>query len=950
MALLGMSANRQCNGYFPGYHSPRDLVFDAEGSTWTSSNGNTERENDCYHLGSLPLSSTCQLSGYNKELLKQTILKHEAIFRDQINELHRIYQKQRELMDEIKRIELHNHGLRLETSSSSCSLYYSQNLPWLTSQSSVLNAEGIQLPLASMQEKSQQLCSTLLPAPAPPPMAIKESFKHPKLSGLAYRKVGKKILDLQLPADEYIDSEGESSGDERVIKDTTLSTYTLNGISKVVHVTVEKPYGTNSNDFADLNLPFKLEETGEKSDDFGASIPHRNHTFHDMPWRMTPGSHILPNDVIHNLKRKQDHKAYPDPSLPNRWEKHGWLPSGTHAGQNGGDLESLTKYNDMENQSVSIDSISKKLKQVNYYPCFHSTRQIVPGSRTENPAGTHDLAIGSWLGPSYASCISAPHKLVSESDMKSSGISPSKSTTSGPNVHCQNYLLNRSFCSRSNLLDLPPISTDDLNNCNNSGSSSADHELRKYVKESEYVGSHKSINLNIMPAGCSDTTAAAFQSIQIAGEEDKFQDSRFPWLKAKPVPKGKLNEESQTSTHVDSFLLNSHKSGCVHSDLMVEKSDLCTDKILAFDLNGKPQTSKVFQSLSRNHWIEEIKKISVVNSTSDSDPDMAEQVPSSEHFTKNEKKHKHLGGILDLNSYMNEDETMPIDIDLQAPTSPENKECSPPRGESDENPLEMPLQLAGLGQEQELEDLEAREEKARIAAEALVSISEAEAYNGLQMTTCPSSESSVSSSLQWFAGIVSTIVNHSECKVKEDFNCTIKDLEDFLPADFDYFEFMSLNLSETKGLDYCCWKSGQDELEGGSTSPTQPRKCRTNRRRRGNDFQSEILPSLASLSRYEVTEDLQTIGGLLEAARKTHSATGCHKSAGRNVLAKGKRRSCASTSNITDLLLDLNQLNINTEIAIEKMGFISWGKICRKPRGKRFPSSKPHFIFSQVHN
>ncbi|TKY73341.1 hypothetical protein E2542_SST02093 [Spatholobus suberectus] len=243
-----------------------------------------------------------------------------------------------------------------------------------------------------------------------------------------------------------------------------------------------------------------------------------------------------------------------------------------------------------------------------------------------------------------------------------------------------------------------------------------------------------------------------------------------------------------------------------------------------------------------------------------------------------------------------------------------------------------------------------KKSKPELQLKSLVSISEAVAHNVLQMTTCPSSESFVSSPLHWFAGIVSTIVDHSESEVKVDFNCTIKDLEDFLPADFDYFEFMSLNLTETKDLDCCYKSSGQNEQEGGSTSPAQPRKCRTNRRRRGNDFQSEILPSLASLSRYEVTEDLQTIGGLVEAAR-THSATGCQRSAGRNALARGKRSFCATASNITDLLLNLKQLNINTEIAIENWGFVSWGNICRKPRGKRFRTSKPpHFIFSQVHN
>jgi len=247
----------------------------------------------------------------------------------QIHELHRIYQKQRELMDEIKRIELHKHTIRLETSSSSSSLYYSQNLHGFTSQSSILNAEGIQLPLASMQEKSRQLRPTPLSAPAP--AAIIESPKDPTLSVSAYRKVGKKILDLQLPADVYIDS--ESCENERVIKELALSTYTLNGISKAVYNTVEKPF--NFNGFSDLNVPFKLEEeTGVKSDDFCASIHHKNYTFHDMTRRIRPGSHSFPNDVIQNLERKQDLQACSDPPLLNQGTKHGRLTLGTGSGEN----------------------------------------------------------------------------------------------------------------------------------------------------------------------------------------------------------------------------------------------------------------------------------------------------------------------------------------------------------------------------------------------------------------------------------------------------------------------------------------------------------------------------------------------------------------------------------------------------------------------------------------
>lgn len=84
MALMGTDANVPCSGYLTGHYSPRDLIFGAEGNAWTTSNGKGELKNDCYNNCSLPVPLSGQLSGYDKELLKQTMLKHEAIFRDQV--------------------------------------------------------------------------------------------------------------------------------------------------------------------------------------------------------------------------------------------------------------------------------------------------------------------------------------------------------------------------------------------------------------------------------------------------------------------------------------------------------------------------------------------------------------------------------------------------------------------------------------------------------------------------------------------------------------------------------------------------------------------------------------------------------------------------------------------------------------------------------------------------
>ncbi|KAF7806228.1 uncharacterized protein G2W53_038389 [Senna tora] len=893
MALLG---NVQCNGYVPGYHSTRsrDLIYGAEGSTWTTSNGNIELQNDRYTNGSLSVPSSVQLLNYDKELLKQTILKQEAIFRDQIQEMHRLYCRQRELMDEVKRNELDKNNLRLETARSSSFLSRassknaervcpSPNLAWSTSQSSAILAESIQLPLGSGQENGRQVYCD--PAHA---STLTEGFlKDYTSSESKYKKFGNKLLDLHLPADEYIDTEGDPLEDDRTLKLPKVSGYTLKGISQAVCNSGKKQYIANPNGFTDLNEPFKLnEEAAARSDDLMGPNSHGKKSFHDLFARKEPDSHYFPNDVIWNPYKRQDPEVCSN-NLPSKQEK--------------------------KHELLSFMSSSGPFNQGTW-----SGRKFSTG---ESFAGTQGLTGAGLLGPS-----SDPYRLAFGQSSKLMMGMPGRAgdeffrcrnITYGPNLDSHNFILNS--LRGSNTLDPQSVTTDDLNNFGNR-SSSTSHELMKYIKASEDVGTFHNINLNVMPANFSDT--AASQSIK----EDL-------------LPKGKPSEENKIPTQVESFLIKT-----------TEASDLSRKIIHPFNINGEPDNSelhsshaslsKVCQNLTKMPMIEQIEKgcVSDVNLPCNYVPDLGVPVTAGDNLTKNEQEseRRSVAGIIDLNLCMNEDENMPMDTELQAPVSPENKESSPPRGESDENQLETPYRLAG----QEHSVLQVEEVK--IAAEALVSISAYVGHNGLQVITNPPSESCLSSPLHWFARIAS-VIDDPEHDTKLDFICNTDDFEEFLPASIDYFEAMTLKLTETKILDCCGKSSGQKDEEGGSTSPNQPRKGWTNKGRRRKDFQSEILLGLASLSRYEVTEDLQTIGGLMEAAG-THS--------GRNALARGRRRSCTSASNNTDLMMKKQQqLTSIAELGIEKRGLKSWGKKNKKLRGKRYPARNPQgFFLSQVYN
>lgn len=302
-----------------------------------------------------------------------------------------------------------------------------------------------------------------------------------------------------------------------------------------------------------------------------------------------------------------------------------------------------------------------------------------------------------------------------------------------------------------------------------------------------------------------------------------------------------------------------------------------------------------------------------------------------------------VGNHIDLNSCINEEEfvaasSIPsalVKIDLEAPVSPENTECSPPRGVSEENLLENPIQLS------KHEDGDLHRELATIAAEAIVSISSYGVHSYLENATGELSEAT-SGSLHWFAGIVSSTASNLKDEVETVLNGDKKEL---LLDQIDYFEAMTLNLTETKEEEYWCKSNGPKENE---TSPTllsgQSRRGRARRARQRKDFQTELLPCIASLSRHEVTEDLQIIGGMMEAAG-TPLETGLRR---RNA-GRGRKRVSISPNNVVECRMysPLKQQNNGGQVFFVEAVFTGWGKKNRRQRGERRPARNTAYFLRE---
>lgn len=265
----------QYTSYLPGYH-PKDLNGSLTGNSWSISHNDSSWNGARGFYVSLPpfMADQNLESVRQKEILKQTILKHEAIFRYQVNELHRVYRRQKELMDEIRRrklVEDHLHLQALESKS-----FMSQLRSGISQKSYcplVLDVTSIEL--STLQRETFQGSSNSIVGQRVPPgadlLTEQNVTKERKVSSPKSSASRKRMLDLELPAEEYIDIEdGEQFVRESPVQGPNILISELQQprhSSKVNFVSPGDSSISNSSPrgsflLFDLNEPIQPDETG----------------------------------------------------------------------------------------------------------------------------------------------------------------------------------------------------------------------------------------------------------------------------------------------------------------------------------------------------------------------------------------------------------------------------------------------------------------------------------------------------------------------------------------------------------------------------------------------------------------------------------------------------------------------------------------------------------------
>lgn len=557
---------------------------------------------------------------------------------------------------------------------------------------------------------------------------------------------------------------------------------------------------------------------------------------------------------------------------------------------------------------------------------------------------------------------------------------------------CNGFYHGSASGSRDLATHSPSVGFDYLN-CNKDVKEASERSIN-YSTRSYLMGSNgtdlsvKDMNLNaVLPKSSSN-------GLEIIDEEGKYEGHLkvLPWLKSKPTCKidSTITGRDSNSSEISILRVASNHLSC-KSEIVKGNNHLLTPKITLascddhdvgaqrneggdylakrkilgfpfFDNRCTPKndsSSLVSTSASlrcTEHKEDDVRKggkIGVIDINLACEPECDTFIAADILVVEKEKDIKEVANFrahIDLNSSLGEDEVtlvpsvastgvnvkIAVEIDLEAPAFPETEEEGMPPEEgtppAEEQQCEIPLNLP----QHKAELFE--DEVSIMAAEAIVAISSCVRTYCMEKTTCHPSEGPRADSLLWFVEVVSSFADES--KGYEDGG----DNETSSCDEIDYFEALTLNLTEVKEEEYMpkplVLENQNLEETGTDVLTSRVRKGQARRGRPRRDFQRDILPGLASLSRHEVTEDLQKFGGLMKATGHVWNSGLTRRNGG----ARGRRRSVvvvdhepavASTSAICIPLMQ--QLN-SIEVGLEDRSLTGWGKTPRRPRRQRCPA------------
>ncbi|WCJ25650.1 hypothetical protein M5689_007520 [Euphorbia peplus] len=1012
-----MGTKVQHKMYLPGYYPTRDLNNGTGNGSWSSHN---EDKTFGQYYGIFSAQPAIDgYVGFEKEQLRQTILKHEMIFRQQLHEMHRLYKIQADMMNEVRSKEPHNY---LKTNGTSQSRFFAipsseDQSRWHGSSLPSLDLTN-QIPLALGAESVQsQLSSVKLKTVESECGNIHDGTRSKEYEFLDSRckKLQRRLFDLELPADECVIDEEEGQGasggsgaesfppNRNCEKNGNLSlqsgTFSIcNGDASSSCMNLKRNPG-----FADLNEPVIFEEaSGTASVDVLGNIRCSTEHMQRRDLSASSCSGILAKESSQSPTKEKGGVGLSNLHLENgnRKGENGWLPFTFKPGQTAENSSSRNGGLHCEYLPAICESSqigSQKAEKPDQNRREQSTRKTIFG--LEICEANHDasfiaketcmlqpLVPKSNVDNSESSSISSwkthptnwRQNLTSVQASSSVNMLPKSDHGSGALMHRNESAWDRlaELCHQNSLSAVSRLESKEsqvlhgsvlsfgypngVSDSNSTSGQAPQHTVN--LRNSGWSGNSKSVDEAnaVFPKSCQNEAISDSKRVLVDDlKKEENLKGGLPWLRNGSLCNGTYSTEREDFHHANlDFLQNNAYSTKAEmtnnaSGNLIQSSRRILgvpifEKQMPKDLSSSSSTSKPSVSEVEVNGVNSVKPWLLLTDLND-DPipsDDGEILyltnPTAEEVAVVCKSA--LRDCIDLNMTMTEEEAelnhfssttktrIALDIDLEAPVLEIDIDAS--RGEITENKLKEPFDL--------LID-EPGDGFMRDAADALIAISSS-VIHIQDDATCPSVEASLSDSLQWFAEIISS------CEF--DLEKGSRDSDDSIPDGFDYFEYMTLSLTETM-VEECHYEA--EVIEYAKEEVAVPRRGRRGQARRGRqrkDFQRDVLPGIVSLSRTDVTEDLQTMEGLIRATGGFWQSKLSQKNSPRGK-GRGRKRLTAATMPsppVTTVCPSQPEPQPQPqqpkygELGLEETRLTGWGKRTRRPPRQRCLINHPSLL------
>ncbi|CAH8390170.1 unnamed protein product [Eruca vesicaria subsp. sativa] len=785
---------------------------------------------------------------YERDFMKHTMLEHDAVFKNQVHELHRLYRVQRNLVDEVK----------------------GKNS----------NEEG----------SSSQACNGRLPNK-------------------------RRMIDLELPANEFLDMDETGDTDEitTCLPYKRLRSAREDGSHQSNYSSGSCLDVKNSNGLADLNEPLNWQDS----------------------------------EPVAALSRSRDmysHYGRSDADVQRQWlekntSQNGWMVLGAgHDRSTQGDLH-------LPSHSAQVRSNSA-VQPLSYLTTDHNNARFSRERgypelevRATNPQASYDSYVAS----------NAPRL---HNDYRHDFVGP-WSQWSSPWENPRSSSHQRSY----------PVQTNPYKKFVSHARTDSSFEMRNPVPNGIHHGfssGSKEATFSF-PSGGFRPNASLGEVVKhqssesLQGPKKQESSAGFPWLKPKPSYKSEIsNGFFDLNVSTDQFEgtdagdgLNgvSPQKGLVSSASYSNNANMGRFKMVYPQSNvqliGCPQkehapliSHSADQHKEVNHLVKRDFDINLPCDASVS----ADQYGSKAFCAEKEEGNKAVNNrhYIDLNSCASEDDenssmhpSLRVKtkgnswIDLEAPPALESEEEG---GGSQEKSEE---ETWGFMKGQDANSLD---ELIKEAAQAIVAISLSDHQRHPDDAASSSADTASKSPLSWFADFITSWGDELERKVDGSPEATDFEgyREEYTSGEIDYFEAMTLNLRPTKEEDYMPEPLVPKNLILEGTGVNRLRRGQARRGRPKRDFQRDTLPGLSSLSRQEVTEDMQLFGGLMKTKEHTWSSGVASR---RN----SKRKRTVTNISQTQVCPSTAQHENVSVAGLEESKLTGWGKATRRPRRQRCP-------------